>query len=234
LNLPLEAGQAEALVDANKEMPFLFLDVPPDARVFHVMFNPTDGTRASVDHPYRQGHRRFGLLSGPLISVSARLRLQSWQQTLREYGLQPVDVREGDWSAQSGYSRAMEMTRNPDAFSAMLVGNDQMALGVLSALAQQRISVPEHISVIGYDDTRDSAFFLPPLTTVLQDFNRLGQEAVTRLVSYLRNTSRQQPDSIMLPTKLVIRGSTAETVGKNKDYRQLADELQRIAALLRQ
>jgi len=234
LNLPLEAEQAEALADANKEMTFLFLDVPPDARVFHVMFNPTDGTRASVDHLYRQGHRRFGLLSGPLISVSARLRLQSWQQTLREYGLQPVDVREGDWSAQSGYSRAMEMTRNPDAFSAMLVGNDQMALGVLSALAQQRISVPEHISVIGYDDTRDSAFFLPPLTTVLQDFNRLGQEAVTRLVSYLRNTSRQQPDSIMLPTKLVIRGSTAETVGKNKDYRQLADELQRIAALLRQ
>ncbi|NDL65755.1 LacI family DNA-binding transcriptional regulator [Acerihabitans arboris] len=234
LNLPLEAAQAEEVVNRNPDLSCLFLDVPPDAGVFHVMFNPDDGTRASVDHLYRLGHRRFGLLSGPLSSVSARLRLHSWQRSLKEYGLDPVEYREGDWSAESGYCRALEMTRNADAFSALLVGNDQMALGVFSALSRQQIGVPAQISVIGYDDTRDSAFFLPPLTTVSQDFNRLGREAVTRLVAHLGNGGRESPASMMLPTHLVARNSTARPDDGGTDYRQLAEQLARIAARLRQ
>lgn len=234
LNLPLDAAQAETVVSANPELACLFLDVPPDARVFHVLFNPDDGTRASVDHLYQLGHRRFGLLSGPLSSVSARLRLHSWRGRLEVYGLQPAMCREGDWSAASGYYRALEMTRNPDAFSALLVGNDQMALGALSALGQQHIGVPGLISVIGYDDTLDSAYFLPPLTTVSQDFNRLGQEAVTRLVAHLGNACRETPASVMLPTQLIVRSSTAPPDGGNRDYRQLADQLAQIAARLRQ
>lgn len=233
INLPLSAPAAETLVKHNRDIPCLFLDVPPDARVFHVMFNPQDGTRASVDHLYQQGHRKFALLSGPLTSVSARLRLQSWQQALAAHKLAPIVSGEGDWSAKSGYYQMLEMTRCPAAFSAVLVGNDQMALGVFSALQQLHLAVPAQISVIGYDDTEDSAFFLPALTTVSQDFNQLGKEAVTRLIASLRGANGNGSGSVMLPTHLVVRQSTASPGDQDKNLGQLADDLQRIAAALR-
>ncbi|MEA9392478.1 LacI family DNA-binding transcriptional regulator [Acerihabitans sp. TG2] len=233
LNLPLDAQQAQQVAADNPRLPCLFLDVPPSVQVFHVIFNPNDGTRASVEHLYRQGHRSFGLLSGPLASVSARLRLESWQRTLQEYGLAPAICRQGDWSAQSGYHCTLEMTRNPDAFTALLVGNDQMALGALSALQQLRLDVPARISLIGYDDTRDSAFFLPSLTTVSQDFDCLGREAVNRLVAYINDGPRQGAQSLVLPTQLVIRGSTAKPGTGHENHLQLAERLQQIAAQLR-
>lgn len=233
INLPLDREPAEAVMRHNAHLPCLFLDVPPDARVFSIIFNPDDGTRASVEHLYQQGHRTFGLLSGPLSSVSARLRLHSWQRTLQAYDLQPVICRQGDWSAHSGYHHAMAMVHGAGAFSAMLVGNDQMALGVLSALQQLRLAVPGRMSVIGYDDTRDSAFFLPALTTVSQDFDRLGQEAVAHLVASLHDGVRPAVESLMLPTRLVIRRSTAQPDAGGADRRGLADQLQQIADRLR-
>ncbi len=233
LNLPLEAQQAQQVAEDNPGLPCLFLDVPPGAGVFHVVFNPYDGTGASVEHLYRQGHRAFGLLSGPLTSVSARLRLESWRRSLQGHGLEPALCLQGDWSAQSGYHCTLEMTRTPESFTALLVGNDQMALGALSALHQLRLDVPARISLIGYDDTRDSAFFLPSLTTVSQDFDRLGREAVDRLVAYINDSARQSAQSLVLPTELIIRGSTAKPDTDRENNRQLAERLQQIAAELR-
>ena len=108
-----------------------------------------------------------------------------------------------------------------------------MALGVISALQQQQLAVPEHVSVIGYDNTEDSAYFLPALTTVSQDFNRLGQEAVNRLLARLGQGGGAEGQSIMLPTHLVTRHSTAVPPDGKPSFSLLADELQRIAALLR-
>ncbi len=232
INLPLDGPQAEALSTNNGDMACLFLDVPPDAGVFHVMFNPDDGTRESVDHLFLQGHRQFALLSGPMASVSARLRLQSWQRALQERGLTAAVIGQGDWTAQSGYLRTLEMRHQCAHFTAMLVGNDQMSLGVISALQQQNVAVPAQVSVIGYDDTRDSAFFLPALTTVSQDFNQLGQEAVTRLVSMLGNPAQPHSASVMLPTHLVVRHSTAAPI-KGADLHHIADSLQQIVTALR-
>lgn len=214
INLPLEAESAAQIVAANPELLCLFLDVPPDAGVFHVMFNPGDGMRASVDHLYRLGHRDFALLAGPQESVSARQRLVSWQQALEHYGLQPVATAQGDWSAASGYRCIVTMREAQVAFTAVLVANDQMALGAVSALQQQQLAVPEHVSVIGYDDTEDSAYFLPALTTVSQDFNRLGQEAVNRLLARLAQGGAARGQSMMLPTHLVVRHSITPCAGR--------------------
>ena len=75
----------------------------------------------------------------------------------------------GNWDAQSGYAGALQMLRETPNFTAVLVGNDQMALGVLSAFHQHQVPIPGEKSVIGYDDTYESSFFYPALTTVSLD-----------------------------------------------------------------
>lgn len=142
INVPLETDQAQKIAADNDDIVCLFLDVDPYSSVFNVSFNPADGTRASVKYLYEMGHREIALLAGPESSVSAKLRLKSWLETLEGYGLQPVTVIRGNWDAQSGYAGALQMLRETPNFTAVLVGNDQMALGVLSAFHQHQVPIP--------------------------------------------------------------------------------------------
>lgn len=129
INVPLETEQAQKIAADNDDIVCLFLDVDPYSSVFNVSFNPADGTRASVKYLYEMGHREIALLAGPDSSVSAKLRLKSWLETLDGYGLKPVTVLHGNWDAQSGYAGALQMLRETPNFSAVLVGNDQIAGG---------------------------------------------------------------------------------------------------------
>jgi len=229
INIPLESAEAEHIYENNRDILCLFLDVDPGSPVFNVCFNPADGSRASVEYLLELGHRDFALLAGPEESVSSRLRLQSWQDPLREKGLAPVTVIHGDWSAKSGYYNALHILRETPQFTAMLVGNDQMALGVISALHQHNVAIPEQVSIIGYDDTYDRAFFHPALTTVSLDLDLQSKEAVERLLA----TKNDVTESTLLPAKLVVRNSTRAPGEQDKDLNQIADQLDKLASRLR-
>ncbi|ROR09929.1 LacI family DNA-binding transcriptional regulator [Erwinia sp. JUb26] len=230
INVPLETADAERIVQENEDILCLFLDVDPYSSVFNVSFNPADGTRASVKYLYEQGHREFALLAGPQHSVSARLRLKSWLETLEGYGLQPVSVIHGNWDAQSGFSGILQMLHETPRFSALLVGNDQMALGVLSALHQRGVAVPGQVSVVGYDDTYESAFFHPALTTVSLDLDLQGKEAVSRILQASEDDHSRS--SSILPARLVVRNSTAALGSGTQDLAQIAEQLRQIASRL--
>ena len=229
INVPLETEQAQKIAADNDDIVCLFLDVDPYSSVFNVSFNPADGTRASVKYLYEMGHREIALLAGPDNSVSAKLRLKSWLETLQGYGLKPVTVLHGNWDAQSGYAGALQMLRETPNFSAVLVGNDQMALGVLSAFHQHQVAVPGEKSVIGYDDTYESSFFYPSLSTVSLDLDLQGKEAVRRI---LASTSGAPHTSSILPARLVIRHSSGARIEQGKDLQAIAEQLRAIAHTL--
>ncbi len=128
------------------------------------------------------GHQQIALLAGPLSSVSARLRLAGWHKYLTRNQIQPIAEREGDWSAMSGFQQTMQMLNEGIVPTAMLVANDQMALGAMRAITESGLRVGADISVVGYDDTEDSSCYIPPLTTIKQDFRLLGQTSVDRLL----------------------------------------------------
>ena len=195
--------------------------------MFNVSFNPADGTRASVKYLYEMGHREIALLAGPESSVSAKLRLKSWLETLEGYGLQPVTVIRGNWDAQSGYAGALQMLRETPNFTAVLVGNDQMALGVLSAFHQHQVPIPGEKSVIGYDDTYESSFFYPALTTVSLDLDLQGKEAVRRLLD--SGDHETSHTSSILPARLVVRHSTGPKTEPGKDLQSIAEQLRALA-----
>lgn len=84
---------------------------------------------------------------------------------------------EGDWSAECGYREGLRIAADRTV-TALFVANDQMALGVLRAFHEAGVRVPEDISVVGFDDQPEAAYFIPPLTTVAQDFEELGQRCI--------------------------------------------------------
>lgn len=207
-NLPLESSLAERLAWENDDLACLFLDVPPETDVSCVRFDHQKGSGACVKHLWELGHRQFGLLAGPAESISARLRLGCWRESLHRYGITNAFTAWGDWSASSGWAKTFELMHANPRISAIIVANDQMALGVLSALAQLKRTGANAVSVTGYDDTADSLFFQPALTTVAQDFDLLGKRAVEIVTSLMAQSSSSQKVLKLLPTRLVVREST--------------------------
>jgi DNA-binding LacI/PurR family transcriptional regulator len=234
INVPLETTDAQAITQYCGDLPVLFLDVDPQASLFSILFDPDTGARQGVAHLLALGHRQIALLTGPETSVSARLRYQGWLHELAAHQLTPLQVMEGDWSAASGYQCALTMLNRPKLPTAILVANDQMALGVLRAAHASGVAVPQQLSVVGYDDTQDSAYFQPPLTTIRQDFQLSGRESVNRLVQMLQKNPASYPDSLLLNTTLIQRQTTAAPGEALPSAQTLAQELIRIARQLQQ
>lgn len=164
------------------------------------------GARLVVDHLLELGHREILHLAGPRDWLDALARLEAWRQRLTEAGLAFREPVVGDWTADFGYEYGLRSSEIDHA-TAVFAANDQMALGVLHGLHDRGIRVPEDISVVGFDDIPESRHFLPPLTTVRQDFHALGALSVTQLIAALRGVAGHQAD-LMAP-ELVVRESTA-------------------------
>lgn len=163
------------------------------------------GLRALVDHLSDLGHRRYLHVAGPQVWPAARGRLRGYEQEIARLGHRSLAVLEGDWSAQSGYDLAL---RAPlDEVTAVVVANDQMALGVIAALRARGLRVPQDVSVVGFDDIPESRFFDPPLTTVRLDFGRQGRIAIGRLLRMIDGDTEGHDEEVLRP-ELFVRGSS--------------------------
>nr|AGI38100.1 LhGR-I [Cloning vector pSOL9LHGRC] len=208
INYPLDDQDAIAVEAACTNVPALFLDVSDQTPINSIIFSHEDGTRLGVEHLVALGHQQIALLAGPLSSVSARLRLAGWHKYLTRNQIQPIAEREGDWSAMSGFQQTMQMLNEGIVPTAMLVANDQMALGAMRAITESGLRVGADISVVGYDDTEDSSCYIPPLTTIKQDFRLLGQTSVDRLLQLSQGQAVK--GNQLLPVSLVKRKTTSE------------------------
>lgn len=231
VNVPLEDAEAEQLRALASPVPVLFLDVSPSAQVNSLVFDAAQGALLGAEHLISLGHQRIALLNGPESSVSARARRVGWLASLAQAGLEPAGIVSGDWSAASGYEKGHQLLSGPALPEAILVANDQMALGVMRACAEKGIAVPGQISVVGFDDTTDSAWFSPPLTTVRQAFREAGERSVEWL---LTASSGNECWQTQLPVTLITRHSSARRTSQQADREDLARQLKTLALLAEQ
>nr|BAU45364.1 lacIq [Cloning vector pNTR-SD] len=244
INYPLDDQDAIAVEAACTNVPALFLDVSDQTPINSIIFSHEDGTRLGVEHLVALGHQQIALLAGPLSSVSARLRLAGWHKYLTRNQIQPIAEREGDWSAMSGFQQTMQMLNEGIVPTAMLVANDQMALGAMRAITESGLRVGADISVVGYDDTEDSSCYIPPLTTIKQDFRLLGQTIppLTTIKQDFRLLGQTSVDRLLqlsqgqavkgnqlLPVSLVKRKTTLAPNTQTASPRALADSLMQLA-----
>lgn len=174
-----------------------------------VMADQLQGARDAARHLIQLGHRNIHHIAGPADSEPALMRLGAWKRALEAEGLTAPAVWQGDWTPASGYQLGQRIAEDPSV-TAVFVANDEMAFGLIRALHEAGRSVPRDVSVVGFDDIVLGQYLYPPLTTVRQDFTRLGQELVKLVVSQIRSsTSASRHDRIVVPTELIVRKTTA-------------------------
>lgn len=166
------------------------------------------GARLAVRHLLELGHHRIVHLTGALRTFDARARLEGWRAELEDAQQAEGELLEGDFTGNSGYRLANYLvTRRTDELpTAIFTGNDQMAMGVLAAFAELGVKVPADISLVGFDDIAGTAYLVPALTTVRQDFVGLGERCVEQVLRMMRG---EPATSERIAPELIVRRSTA-------------------------
>ncbi|MFC0682696.1 LacI family DNA-binding transcriptional regulator [Lysobacter korlensis] len=146
------------------------------------------GGRLAVSHLLELGHTRIQHVAGPAEYFEARARAGAYLETLMAAGAPALPVIQGDWTAESGYRAAALL--DPDT-TGVFCANDESAIGLIRGLAERGVRVPDDVSIVGFDDLPEAAYLLPSLTTVSQDLERVGREAVLTLTSRLDGTDHE-------------------------------------------
>jgi LacI family transcriptional regulator len=178
------------------------------------------GGRAATEHLLSLGHRRIGIITGIPDWLSSVDRLSGYRSAFAAAGalLDPELVVESDWTVEGGEAAAGSLLDRQAPPTAIFAVNDNMAVGVLRAARARRVRVPDDLSVVGFDDSFQSADVTPALTTVRQPLAEMGRMAVSLLVRLLDNR-QVEGLHIELQTRLIVRESTAPPANDAKGLR---------------
>jgi DNA-binding LacI/PurR family transcriptional regulator len=193
-----------ALREVPPDLPAVVVGGAETAGLPLVAIDQETGARLATEHLLGLGHRTVWHVAGPGTWADAKARSRGWRRALQRAGAPVPAPLVGDWSARSGYEAGIRLAAEPD-LTAVFVANDHMALGVLRALALAGRKVPRDVSVVGFDDVPESPYYPPALTTVRQDFESMGVQAVATLLDRIGG-DETAPHELLLP-ELVVRDS---------------------------
>jgi LacI family transcriptional regulator len=204
---PVADTHYQQMVAQLNHLAVLQIDVAPGAPGASVIIDQHQGSYTITRHLLELGHRRIAEICGPMQWHGALARHRGFEAALAEAGLAAAVSVEGSWTAESGYRAAQQIMEGAGC-SAIVAANDQMALGAIGYLTQRGLQVPQDVSVVGFDDIPEAAYFLPQLTTIRQDFSTLGRTGLEYLVRLIEHpeTVRKQ---VVIEAGLIVRASTA-------------------------
>jgi LacI family transcriptional regulator len=212
----LDASALSENLPAN--LPVVLLNCEVAGRAFDSLnIDNCGGAMAVTEHLLGLGHERVGVITGPARNHDSRERLRGTRSVLeaRGRGLPAGLVYEGDFSEASGFRGALALLEGARRPSAIIAGNDSMAVGALSALADAGVRVPQDMAVVGFDDIPIARYVSPPLTTVRVSIPELGSRAAARLLEALEQGPGRERVQELLPTELVVRRSCGAGVRRS-------------------
>jgi DNA-binding LacI/PurR family transcriptional regulator len=197
----------EALEHIPAAVPLVAIDGDPASSSALVTVDQAAGAGDATRFLLDAGHATVWHVSGPAGWFDSAGRIEGWQRTLQSAGAEIPPVVPADWSAASGYRAGQMLARMPEV-TAIFAANDHLALGILRAMSERGRRVPEDVSIVGFDDVPEAAYFIPPLTTIRPDFGAVARESLALLLGQMESgqpAARRQP---IAPT-LVVRDSVA-------------------------
>ena len=202
------------ILDIQEAVPTVLVNYKPDTEICnYVAFNDYDSTIEAMRYLIKLGHTKIAFVGGLEINRSDIVRLKGYKKVLSECGIPINDsyIAHGDYKQSSGYQLTKSMfSENNVLPTAIIAGNDVMALGAIQALEELGLSVPGDVSVIGFDDISYSSLYKIQLTTICLPRYELGKCSVELLLSKIRNTKDCCVCSKVLDTEFVIRNSCAK------------------------
>lgn len=196
--------------ELRKQLPVVLIDnAITDKSIPSVTIDNYNGIIESMDYLRSLGHSKIGFITGLLDSAVGKDRINGYLACLKRYGFNIDDqqlIYQGDYSYASGASGTKSlMTRSP-APTAILCANDTMAIGAIKTIFEMGLSVPDDVSIVGFDDIAVASQIFPPLTTVAAPVTDIAKNAIEILVSMI-NGEPLSAAQIALPTRLIIRES---------------------------
>ncbi|HEU4323993.1 MAG TPA: LacI family DNA-binding transcriptional regulator [Roseiflexaceae bacterium] len=192
------------------QMPFVLIGSHPYFQnLTTIDADNREGARAATAHLLELGHKRIGTITGPLQMDSAIARRDGYKRALLEAGIPivPELIISSDYTQEGGYHAAQYLLRQTVRPTALFVGSDTMAMGVLRACHELGLRIPQDIALVGFDNLPTAQYANPPLTTVNQPITEMGATAVRVLIERIKNT-RYDHRQLRLPTHLVVRESS--------------------------
>jgi DNA-binding LacI/PurR family transcriptional regulator len=208
-SLVLTDAEFAALEDLACPVGLLGLDRPG---FLSTRIDDADGAHRAVTHLLARGHRRIGLIGGdtddPMRFTPPLHRQDGYRDALREAGVEPDPALEvlGYFTIEGGAEAAQRLLAQPDPPTALFAESDEMAYGALRTLRRCWLRVPEDVAVIGFDDQENAE--LMDLSTVRQPVAEQARDIAGRLLQTVTGTDEVEPEQVVLPTELIIRGST--------------------------
>jgi LacI family transcriptional regulator len=166
------------------------------------------GAFNATEYLIKLGHTRIGFITGSMDLGCAVDRLAGYRSALRTYHVPeyPELIYEGTFDQPDGYAGALTLLDLTDPPTAIFASNDVMAMGVMDAVRNRGLRIPEDVSVVGFDDIPQASLVRPAITTVNQPLEKMGRVATQMLLDLLQHTEKVA-DRIELPTQLVVRDS---------------------------
>lgn len=195
-----------------QDIPVVILDRRVHASSADVVCGDSEGgAYRLVQHLLSLGHRDIAVLSGPQGVSTAEDRIAGYRRALREAGLEleADHVQYGEFTQESGYDMAQRALALSPCPTALFAGNNFIAVGALRALRDNGLRVPEDISIVAFDDLTPSLQIEPFLTVADQPAYEMGHRAAELLLARLSGRCGEKPQEILLPTKLIVRRSSA-------------------------
>jgi len=199
------ASAGEALDHMPPDLPLVTVDGDPQRSHALVTVDQVAGARAATRLLLDAGHRTVWHVAGPADWYDAAGRIDGWRQALTEARAEIPPPVPADWSAAAGYAAGQMLARMPEV-TAVFAANDPLALGLLRALHERGRRVPQEVSVVGFDDVPEAAYFIPPLTTVRPDFEAVARAGLDLLLAQVSGGA-DGPGRVVLEPALVIRDS---------------------------
>jgi LacI family transcriptional regulator len=196
-------------------VPCVGVDVELGGAAAYVASDNIGGERLAVEHLLSLGHRRIATIAGPMETRPGRDRLRGYRDALRDAGVAFRDeyVRSGDFYVDAGERAARELLALDDRPTAIVAASDLMAVGALRAAAAAGLSVPDDLSVVGFDDVMLAAHLQPALTTIRQDKTGLGGAAARALLTRIDDPDEPAEEQLTLDVQLVVRATTSPARG---------------------
>lgn len=165
------------------------------------------GVNSILDHLFKLNHKDIAFIKGPDFIECSKDRFTPFYKRMNYLNLYKEKfVKEGNFRLKSGYTAAKELLELDERPTAIIASSDLMAIGAMKAIEERGLKIPDDISLVGYDGFDVGAFLSPSLTTVLQDFQAMGEKAVDVLFSMIEE--KDEAVNIVFKPKLIERKST--------------------------